>query len=98
MHLEPPSTMQRLVIPSQSWRIFRLANGWGAMVFHPDSEEPFLSERVDSQEAGDGSTDSVDSIANLLYSQRGEAPQAVLRSCETRRESVARPTKVVREL
>ena len=64
------------------WRIFRLANGWGACAFDPTCEELLIIKRVDSQEADDGETVPTSSIADLLLSQKGEAPQEVLRSCE----------------
>jgi len=81
--MELPRANQRMNVRlADGWRIFRLANGWGAMVFDPYAEEPFVGLRVDSQGADDGRTLPDAEISSYLYSQQGEAPQAVLRACE----------------
>jgi len=80
---------------ADSWRIFRLANGWGAMVFRPDCEEPAVIKRVAPQGADDGQTNLIDQIADLLYTQEGEAPQAVLRSCDRHSKDLEGPEEVV---
>jgi len=91
--MEPPSADKDMIHPDQGWRIFRLTNGWGAMVFDPVREEPSVRRRVSTQGAGDGETRPIAEVASYLYSQQGEAPQAVLRACEGYSEQSERSTK-----
>ena len=81
-----------------SWRVFRLANGWGACAFDPAREELLIVQRVDTQGAGDGETIPSSSIADLLLSQEGEAPQAVLGLSERGSEGVQGPASTPEEV
>ncbi len=96
--MEYASVGQGLMIRrSASWRIFRLPNGWGAMVFDPMVEEPWVRKKVDPQGADDGETVPPSSIASILFSQKGEAPQAVLRACDAHPDGLPRSTKAPKE-
>ena len=83
--------------PIGGWRIFRLSNGWGAAAFDPSCEELYVDIRVAPQGADDGQTIPTSSIADHLFSQEGEAPQAVLRACERHTSDLKGPTQTPKE-
>jgi len=66
-------------------------------VFDPNHEEPWINKRVGPLGADDGQTNFIDQIADLLYTQEGEAPQAVLRSCARNRSRLEGPQEAPKE-